>query len=111
MTATPGEGLGPAPTPRWPGRAAPAAPVLAPSPGLGRSETIGWRNANPRRTISAMRTLLRGLALVALAAACHSAPPAARQPAPSVAAGYNPARDLGPLFHDVQMARVFSDSK
>ena len=25
--------------------------------------------------------------------------------------GYNPARDLGPLFHDVQMARVFDDSK
>ena len=25
--------------------------------------------------------------------------------------GYDPARDLGPLFHDVQMARLFADSK
>ena len=58
-----------------------------------------------------MRLHSRSLALVALAVACHSAPPAVRQPVPSVAAGYNPARDLGTLFHDVQMARVFSDSK
>ena len=58
-----------------------------------------------------MRSLTRGFALVALAAACHSAPPAVRQPTPNVATSYNPARDLGPLFHDVQMARVFSDSK
>src|SRR5258707_14552804 len=62
-----------------------------------------------------MRQLIQRFGLVALVAlvaiACHSAPPAVRQPAPSVAAGYNPARDLGTLFHDVQMARVFSDSK
>jgi alpha,alpha-trehalase len=60
-----------------------------------------------------MRLLYRSLALVALAAtACHSAS-SVQQPAPvvSVAAAYNPARDLGTLFHDVQMARVFSDSK
>jgi len=25
--------------------------------------------------------------------------------------GYDPARDLGPLFHDAQMARLFADSK
>jgi alpha,alpha-trehalase len=59
-----------------------------------------------------MRQLIQRFGLVALVAiACHSAPPAVRQPAPSLAAGYNPARDLGTLFHDVQMARVFSDSK
>ena len=63
-----------------------------------------------------MRLLTRRLAWAALAAtACHSAP--AVPPAPpspqlvDVAAVYNPARDLGPLFHDVQIARVFSDSK
>ena len=30
---------------------------------------------------------------------------------PSAIGGYDPAHDLGPLFHDVQMARVFPDSK
>jgi len=60
-----------------------------------------------------MRYLSRGFALAAvLAAGCHSGTRApSGLPTPSVAAGYNPARDLGPLFHDVQMARVFSDSK
>ena len=60
-----------------------------------------------------MRSYYRRLALVALAAAaCHSAP-SVQQPVPatSIAAAYNPARDLGPLFHDVQMAQVFPDSK
>ncbi|MEO6525034.1 MAG: alpha,alpha-trehalase TreF [Gemmatimonadaceae bacterium] len=55
-------------------------------------------------------------ALLALAAApgCRSAPavtttPAATQPAS--ARLYDPAHDLGPLFHDVQLARIFPDSK
>ena len=30
---------------------------------------------------------------------------------PSAVGGYDPAHDLGPLFHDVQMARIFADSK
>ncbi len=30
---------------------------------------------------------------------------------PSAVGGYDPAHDLGPLFHDVQMARIFPDSK
>ena len=30
---------------------------------------------------------------------------------PSAVGGYDPAHDLGPLFHDVQMARLFPDSK
>ncbi len=33
----------------------------------------------------------------------------AKSPVPVL--GYDPARDLGPLFHDVQMARLFADSK
>ena len=32
-----------------------------------------------------------------------------RNPAPVM--GYDPARDLGVLFHDIQMARIFADSK
>ncbi|HET7461050.1 MAG TPA: alpha,alpha-trehalase TreF [Longimicrobium sp.] len=52
---------------------------------------------------------------MALAAAvgCGSPAPAgnaAVQPAPAAAA-YDPSRALGPLFHDVQMAAVFPDSK
>ena len=54
-----------------------------------------------------------GVAL-ALAAACRTgtqppAPTAAVVPPPR--AGYDPARDLGPLFQDVQLSQVFPDSK
>ena len=53
------------------------------------------------------------LAALIIAIACHPAPPATRGPnsAGERAVQYDPARDLGPLFHDVQMARVFGDSK
>ena len=62
----------------------------------------------PRRTAGAL------LATVAFATACTTAatvatPSAGVQLAPS--ALYDASRDLGPLFHDVQMARVFPDSK
>lgn len=30
---------------------------------------------------------------------------------PNAVGGYDPAHDLGPLFHDIQMAQVFADSK
>lgn len=45
--------------------------------------------------------------------ACATAPTTARTttPEPSVAGLYDPSHDLGPLFHDVQMARIFPDSK
>ena len=32
-------------------------------------------------------------------------------PPRAIAGGYDPPFDLGPLFHDVQLARVFADSK
>ena len=51
---------------------------------------------------------LAGLAAV-LGAGCHAAPVTGSPAAPT--ALYDPAYDLGPLFHDVQIARVFSDSK
>src|SRR2546425_12776582 len=59
--------------------------------------------------------MLRLIGLVAaftLAAACRSATssrPALQQPAG--VARYDPARDLGPLFQDVQLSRIFADSK
>ncbi len=57
------------------------------------------------------RSLVFGLAC-AVAAACATVPPntASARGAP-VAARYDPSRDLGPLFGDVQMAAVFPDSK
>jgi len=56
------------------------------------------------------------VAAAALSIACHSGtiPPAVGtlSPLPSTTpAIYDASRDLGPLFHDVQMARVFPDSK
>src|SRR5919199_516498 len=67
-----------------------------------------------------MRARLVGIvALGALALSCHAAPPApSTSPAATggiaarpTAARYDPAHDLGPLFRDVQTARVFADSK
>ena len=53
------------------------------------------------------------LALAAAGGACRTAAPPA--PAPNgtenVAALYDPARDLGPLFGDAQVARVYPDGK
>ena len=53
------------------------------------------------------------LAALALGAGCRSAAPntAAAAPNAAPAALYDPARDLGPLFGDVQLARVFPDGK
>ncbi len=55
--------------------------------------------------------------LAALAGGCRTVTPAG-DPAPSGAAGaaaatalYDPSRDLGPLFRDVQLGDVFPDSK
>jgi len=54
-------------------------------------------------------------ALVALAifTACQNTAATAREPttAAATAALYDPPRDLGKLFHDIQLARVFPDSK
>jgi len=55
-----------------------------------------------------------GLAMVALAAGCRTTTPGGIPAAPPPAAAgayYDPARDLGPLFHDVQLSGLFPDSK
>jgi alpha,alpha-trehalase len=58
------------------------------------------------------------LAMLAIATACRTSASRATPDVtgtgslPSAVAGlYNPPRDLGPLFHDVQMGGVFADSK
>src|SRR6185503_8888889 len=62
-----------------------------------------------------LRTPLRARRLLAAGALCLGAigcaPPPAVAPSASPAAAYDPSRDLGPLFHDVQTAGVFADSK
>ena len=67
------------------------------------------------RSISPMhrRVLARvaWLGLVALSAGCRTRTPVAPTPVAAASRIYDASRDLGPLFHDVQMARVFSDSK
>jgi alpha,alpha-trehalase len=47
---------------------------------------------------------IAALAALVVAAGCRSVPPAA-------GARYDPAHDLGPLFHDVQLSGIFADSK
>src|SRR5918996_1594898 len=72
---------------------------------------------NRPQNVSAVRraqALVAGIAL-ALAAGCRAGPPPSTTAAvlPQVSAGvrYDPARDLGRLFHDVQMSGLFEDSK
>jgi alpha,alpha-trehalase len=48
---------------------------------------------------------------LALATGCQAGAPARSVQPPLPAARYDPSRDLGQLFRDVQLARVFSDSK
>ncbi len=59
----------------------------------------------------AARTFWLGLALglSACTTVTQTTVDVSRNPTPVI--GYDPAHDLGPLFHDIQMARVFSDSK
>ena len=63
--------------------------------------------SDPGRRARSALTL--GLATLLLAASCTTRVPA--PPAVVPVASYDPVRDLGPLFHDVQMARVYEDSK
>ena len=81
--------------------------------------------SHPQRPILPRRGLAPLAALLALAAACRTAaPPPASQPASAPAsapagasapaasaAGYDPSRDLGALFREVQLARVYPDGK
>jgi alpha,alpha-trehalase len=62
-----------------------------------------------RAYLPAVQSRIRGVLALAIAlAACRGAAPS--HPS-GTATGYDPPRDLGQLFHDVQLARVFPDSK
>ena len=61
-----------------------------------------------------MRSISRFVAAVVLTAACQGASPDAKRPVQQQGAsvdGYDPARDLGPLFAVVQLSGIFDDSK
>lgn len=60
-------------------------------------------------TVRAVRRARSWPAAALLLAAC--APRTASAPVAIPAHGYDPVRDLGALFHDAQLARVFEDSK
>ena len=66
-----------------------------------------------RTAVERSSGVLMALVVLIGGIACHAVPPATRVPNPAggPAAQYDPARDLGELFHDVQMARIFDDSK
>ena len=61
------------------------------------------------------RLLVRLVASAGVAFGCAVSPPGTSSPPSAAVPGgtalYDPARDLGALFHDVQLARVFPDSK
>ena len=57
-------------------------------------------------------TILAGLVVaIAVAAGCSSGSPTPDVQTPNSRARYDPSRDLGPLFHDVQVSGLFKDSK
>ncbi|HEX4682591.1 MAG TPA: hypothetical protein VH277_07790, partial [Gemmatimonadaceae bacterium] len=60
-----------------------------------------------------MRRRWLSVAALAASAACGTAVPGAAPNAavPALAGVYDPARDLGPLFQDVQLSPIFEDSK
>ena len=81
---------------------------MIPSPDRPEPMTFSRPDRPRARSVIALATML------ALAGGCGTAPPRAN---PSIArpaaapAQYDPSRDLGRLFHDVQTAGVFADSK
>ncbi len=60
-----------------------------------------------------IRAMTIGIAGLLLLSACKTVTQTTFEvvPSPVPVIGYDPSRDLGPLFHDVQMARLFEDSK
>src|SRR6476620_10178395 len=64
--------------------------------------------------MSAHSRLLLALGLALAGAGCQHTPPSTAPrvvPASASTSRYDPAHDLGPLFHDVQMAGLFPDYK
>src|SRR5689334_11696548 len=74
--------------------------------GVRRVATSGSRWPSARSL-----TPVRLWATVLLGVACRSTPTATAPSAPAQTAVYEPSRALDGLFHDVQLAGVFPDSK
>ncbi len=74
--------------------------------------TNPWKHSGARGRGRRRAPLVCAVAgVVTLAAACHGGPPAAGVQPPAPEARYDPSRDLGSLFHDVQLSGLFEDSK
>lgn len=83
-------------------------PVSSRLTAFGRSRTGPRFDRRPRRRTQAG---FLGLVLVAgLVAACRQPPASTVGPAPASRL-FDPAQDVGSLFHDVQLARLYPDSK
>src|SRR2546425_12404438 len=82
------------------GRGETKADLRSPSP--ERRGGQGVRTPEPRAGLWVRTGAHAALAALVVATGCRSAPPAAR---------YDPAHDLGALFHDVQLSGIFEDSK
>ena len=60
-----------------------------------------------------LRTLVTTLGVIGIAGAC-TRQPAVLPATPATSSAlhiYDPAHELGALFHDIQLARIFPDSK
>ena len=68
---------------------------------------LGTMSARSRRY-----RLSQALAVAFLSSTLVACNASVRSPLPATAAAlYDPAHDLGPMFHDIQIARIFPDSK
>jgi alpha,alpha-trehalase len=63
------------------------------------------------RSVSGVSRRVSILAALVLATACRTSAPVAAPQAAEQSAVYEPSRALGALFHDVQLAAIFPDSK
>ncbi len=71
-----------------------------------------WRGARMRQIPWAgSRTAFTCLLAVLIAIGCRTAAPAGTSAPAAPATRYDPSRDLGSLFQDIQLGRVFEDSK
>ncbi|HEX6746923.1 MAG TPA: alpha,alpha-trehalase TreF [Longimicrobium sp.] len=73
-------------------------------------DVLATHRTGPPRSLS-VRTPARVVALAAMLALAACGGPRTTPAAPQAAAVYDPSRALGELFHDVQVAGVFPDSK
>ncbi|CAN5825746.1 alpha,alpha-trehalase [soil metagenome] len=68
-----------------------------------------------RSSTRVFRTISRTLVAIGVTTACHTSQSSVPTATPTATVNgthiYDPARELGALFHDIQLARIFPDSK